>query len=488
MDRSKVIFGNEIPEKVYRKAVRKKEKFTAKYGDDTGKVYHLSSVPANGIGKSLGVRKIVTSGGEKCEFDIKSVIIGNIRMGFGHYRISMAMASAVHSMGYTPYWFDLNSFSEATCGKIISEQNKLYSLGSKLSQTSQLFNKTVWERLNSEGFRKLSYNACDQKTSELMTAVFSELPKNIPFIATHAWVAQSAVQAGLTNVVNAVPDNWAMALHLAEGAVHTVQTPSAYLGYRTLRGMDKSRVLKPMPSDSIVYTGHYVDHELVSNIESDCAERLSRLKNNRPRRWLMSVGGAGAQKDTFKSIIRQLLPYIRKNKAVLFINAGDHKNVWEELAREVPQMRKFVKLHFNDFSDTENFTSKIYKSDTKGIHVFCHNDIFEAVYSTNLLMRASDILISKPSELSFYPIPKLMIKRVGGHEAWGAVRSAEIGDGTYECGTANEISGMIELMQNSSDITEQMCSNIITAKKAGIYDGAYKTAEIALYLCNCSTH
>ena len=69
-----------------------------------------------------------------------------------------------------------------------------------------------------------------------------------------------------------------MALHLSEGAIHTVQTPSSYLGYRALRGMDKKRQLKPMPKEAIVYTGHYIDHELVSNIEADCkARREQRL-------------------------------------------------------------------------------------------------------------------------------------------------------------------------------------------------------------------
>ena len=72
---------------------------------------------------------------EKPDFDMeKGLIVGNIRMGFGHYRISMQYASAAHSMGYTPYWMDLNSFPDTTCTKVISAQNDLYSLGSRISQ------------------------------------------------------------------------------------------------------------------------------------------------------------------------------------------------------------------------------------------------------------------------------------------------------------------------------------------------------------------
>ena len=80
----------------------------------------------------------------------------------------MAMASAAHALGYKPYWMDLNSYGQTTCTKVISSQNDLYSLGSRISQKSRLFNRFVWEPINYEGFRQLSYNASDQKNAELM--------------------------------------------------------------------------------------------------------------------------------------------------------------------------------------------------------------------------------------------------------------------------------------------------------------------------------
>lgn len=481
MEKSKRIFGNEMSDRSYRKAVRTKEKFARKYGDDGDRIYHLRTEPAPAIGDLLGVQNLVLSEETGVSFGEKSVVIGNIRMGFGHYRISMAMASAARALGCVPYWFDLHSFQQAACGKIIGEQNQLYSLGSRLSQQIPPFNKLVWEPLNSEGFRRLSYNCSDQKTAELMTGVYSDLPKDIPFIATHVWPSQAAIHAGLTHVVNAVPDNWPMALHLSEGAVHTVQTPSAYLGYRALRGMDSARSLHPMPKDAVVYTGHYVDHELVSNIGADCAKRIERMRSGAPKRWLMSVGGAGAQKEIFVTIIRRLIPAIKKEKAALFVNVGDHANVWQELLREIPEMKPLLHTHFDDFAETVRFCGKAYDGAVTGIHAFCHKDIFAAVYSTNLLMRVSDVLITKPSELSFYPIPKLMIHRVGGHEAWGAIRSAELGDGTYECSTPSETAAMLVLLQKNGDIIEQMCGHIIAAKQAGIYDGAYRAVKLAIH-------
>ena len=179
------------------------------------------------------------------------------------------------------------------------------------------------------------------------------------------------------------------------------------------------------------------------------------------------------------SIIRRLIPAIKKQKAALFVNVGDHADVWQELLREIPEMQPMLHTHFDDFAEASAFCTQAYSGDVTGLHAFCHKDIFAAVYSTNLLMRVSDMLITKPSELSFYPIPKLMIHRVGGHEAWGAIRSAEIGDGTYECSTPSETAAMLLLLQKNGDIIEQMCGNILAAHRAGIYDGAYKTVQLA---------
>ena len=107
--------------------------------------------------------------------------------------------------------------------------------------------------------------------------VYSDLPKDVPYVATHVWPSQGAIHAGLTHVVNAIPDNWPMALHLSEGAIHAVQTPFAYLGYKMLNGMAK-KPLKGIPDTDIKEVGHYIDHELVSNIEKDV--NLEGLKEN----------------------------------------------------------------------------------------------------------------------------------------------------------------------------------------------------------------
>lgn len=497
MEKSKVIFGNEISSRAYKKAVKSKKKFIRKFGDDTNVNYPVVIQKNPYIGDSLGVKNILVGdlgsnshydsnqGTDSMEFDTeKGIIVGNIRMGFGHYRISMAMASAAKAMGYTPYWMDLNSYGETTCTKVISAQNDLYSLGSRMSK-NPIFNKLVWEPMNYEGFRALTYNSSDQKNAELMAPVFRNIPKELPVIGTHVWPAQAAIHAGMKHVVNAIPDNWPMALHFSEGSVHTIQCHNAYMGYRILNGMNKKKVCNPIPKSELVYTGHYIDHELVSNIEADCAARIKRKKENKPMRFLLTIGGAGAQKEIFAAIIQHLLPFIREGKAVLYINVGDYRNVWDALISEISEMKSLSTEHFDNWGDTEAFCENALREDyeVEGIHGFWHKNIFEAVYCTNLLMRSADVLVTKPSELAFYPVPKLFIKRVGKHEMWGAIHSAEIGEGTLECRDIPHTLQMVDLFM-TTDLLEEMCHNIITNKAAGIYDGAYKVVELAMALKN----
>ena len=502
-DRAQSAFGNVQDDATYKKALRSKQKFLRKFGDDTAVHYHLASADVPVISDALGVRNLVIADGDS-PLDIKAdaaaaprpqatdrtvpgadgkpVIVGNIRMGFGHYRISMAMASAAHAMGYTPYWLDLASFKQSTGSKVIAYQNDLYSMGSRLSQKVGLFNKLYWEPLNSEGFRKLSYNSGDQKNAELCVPLFADIDKDTPYVGTHVWPAQAAIHAGMTHVVNAIPDNWPMALHLAEGAIHTVQTPSAYLGYHQLRGMDPKRQLNPMPEEALFYTGHYVDHELVQGIPADCKARRERVLGGGPVRYLLSVGGAGAQQELFVAIVSHLMPYIKRGEATLFVNVGDHEDVWKGMVKEVAALGQMAQCHFNDFASVAELASEAAGPDgnVTGIHAFCDKDIFTAVYSSNLLMRVSDVLVTKPSEFSFYPVPKLMIHRIGGHEAWGAIRSAEVGDGTYEMDDTSEVLAMIDSFQTDRKLIAFMCDRIEEANRMGVYDGAYKVIDLAV--------
>ncbi|MBO4319904.1 MAG: hypothetical protein J5857_05490 [Treponema sp.] len=482
MDKSSCIFGNPIDSKTLRAAEKSKAKFIKKYGDDSGVKYEASFDPIKTLDFIKTERILLNAsensnatGNSTATFEPNALIVGNIRMGFGHYRISIAMASCAHALGYKPYWLDLAGF-DATGSKMIREQNDMYSLASRISQKSRLFNHFVWEPLNSEGFKALSYNAKDQKNSELLVPLFNSIPKDIPYIATHVWPSQAAVHAGMTHVVNAIPDNWPMALHLSEGAIHAVQTPFAYLGYKMLNGFSKSP-LKGIPEDKLKMTGCYVDHELLVNLKEDNTRRIERARNNKPIRFLLTVGGAGAGFDMFLSMVKHLMPYVKDGKAAVYINFGDHKDVFDKLTKAVDlgEVRKF----FNDYDGLKKFVSTLKTENNPGVYAVYNEDIFQAVYSTNLLMPEADWLVTKPSELAYYPVPKIFMKHIGGHEVYGAINSQEYGDGTFECPTEKSIAQMIDRVLTDREILVHFAERINTLNAEGHYNGAYECVKLA---------
>lgn len=111
-----------------------------------------------------------------------------------------------------------------------------------------------------------------------MAPVYANIPKDIPVVATHVWPAQAALHAGMKYVVNAIPDNWQMALHLAEGSIHTVQTHYAYQGYRILNGMQGNDVLNPMPEDALFIP------DIISTMSLSAISRRTAQRENREKR------------------------------------------------------------------------------------------------------------------------------------------------------------------------------------------------------------
>ena len=312
----------------------------------------------------------------------------------------------------------------------------------------------------------------------ILVPIFSDIPKDTPYIATHVWPSQGAIHANMTHVVNAIPDNWPMALHLSEGAMHTVQTPFAYLGYKMLNGFAK-KPLQGIPEDKLKMVGCFVDHELLVDLENDNKRRIARCQNNKPLRILMTVGGAGAGFDMFYAMIKHLLHLVKEKKVSLFINFGDHLTVYEKLLKKIKDFdgNKF----FNEFNKLKEYNASIKDGNESGITLIYNSNIFEAVYATNLLMPNCDLLVTKPSELVYYPIPKVFMRHIGGHEVYGAIHGQEFGDATFECPTKSSICEMLDRIINDKEILIHMANNITELKHQGYYDGGYECVRLA---CN----
>jgi hypothetical protein len=520
------LFGNPITRGQSRAVDRWQRMFIRKFGYDPEERYSLRVRENEYLGSIFGLKDIVRidspgsrraagagtaePGGaaaqsasgfqdrenEEPVVNDGTVVISTIRMGFGHYRIAMAGASCARAMGYTPLWLDLLAIPGIT-SDVINWCNTWYSRWSRMSQKSSFFNTYVWEAVTTgeptlpllQGllnswivawpWRFMKTNVKDYKMSELFRNLHEALPSDIPILTAHMWNCMGAVAGGMNNVVDMVFDNWPMAFQLTEGARHAVQGPAAYYGFRTMRGFhEKGRLLKPVPDDAVHWSGHHVDHELVENAEEDCEARLRRMREGEPRRFLMTMGGAGAQRELFKAVIDHCVPRIKSGELALFVNLGDHTDNWEWLKGQLEGYGELLTPHFT-WEETRDYADSIRENPAAGLHVFLYDNTFHAVYATNYLMRVTDVMITKPSELAFYPIPKIFNRRVGGHERWGAVRGSEIGDSTIECRTIAQTLQAIELLTEEQDLLPMFCDRIIANKQAGLYDGGYRSVELA---------
>ncbi len=490
-----VVYGNKLKVSQSKAAIRWQKMLARKFKYDPNEKYTLG-VRENPYGGSIfGLKDIVRGEGEPFNPE-NAVVVSTIRMGFGHYRIAMAGVSCARAMGFQPYWLDLLAIPGVTTD-VINWCNTNYSRFSRLSQRNALFNKYIWECLTTGEatlpglnwllnqwivtwpWRFLKTEVKDYKMSELFRNLYEALPADVPMLTSHMWNCMGAVAGGMTNVVDMMFDNWPMAFQLTEGAKHGVQSPSGYYGFRVMRGFDESgKILNPTPPNALYYTGHHVDHEIVENVESDCDARLRRMRNNEPRRFLLTMGGAGAQRELFKAIIEYAIPLIQKDKVALFVNLGDHKANWDWLKPQLADYQDLLHTHFT-WEETRALADEIRTGPASGLHVFLHDNTFHAVYATNYLMRVVDVMITKPSELAFYPVPKIFNERVGGHEMWGAIRGAELGDGTVEARSIPQTLQAINLLTHENDLLTLFCNCIVRNKSIGIYDGGYKCVELA---------
>jgi len=488
------IYGNPVPHRVIVKAEKRYQRFARKFSFDPESSPVLETREEGFPFEDFGIRTVreasnippESSGATRSAdptsaaspFDsADGVVLGTIRMGFGHCRMAIALASAAKSLGLTPYWLDLMSFPDTAASKTIRYLEDLYNLGSRISQRSRLFDKYIWDYVTSTAAQRLAFTIEEDSLSRIFAPLYRGLPRDIPFLSTHPWTGHAAVNAGLENIVTIIPDNFPLAFHIVEGTVHAVQSPSTYMGYRTLHSMGVDmRLDHCMPASAIFLAGHYVDHEIVSGIEADCDSRLRRIRDGETRRFLLTMGGAGAQVLRFADIARTCKDAIAGGKVSLFINMGDHKGRWADLEKMFREDGISWTMH-SDWKETRAFVQEAAERPVSGVHVFLHDEFWCAVYSTNLLMRVCDVMITKPSELSFYPVPKLFIQRVGRHEAWGAIRGAEIGDGTIETSSVTGLHRTLNLLVNDRDMPALYCDRILRNAKNGVYNGAYEAVK-----------
>lgn len=308
------------------------------------------------------------------------------------------------------------------------------------------------------------------EAAHLMPLLLS-YPKDIPLITTHQLVALTAAAAGFKNVINLVVDNYPQWFLVVPKTLNLTQGPVNYQSFMRMG-------VKP---DQVSLAGHWCPTGLVTNIDKDCQVRIARIKAGKARRLLIPVGGAGAQKKFIVGMIEKIQDLVKHSKIQLFLNAGDHVHMKTAF---VDVLNK-CGLDYDTVTTTQgvyDFQKSLVngKEPSKTVTLFAFDEYFPAVATTDILGRVADVLTCKPSELAFYPLPKLHIRRVGDHEADSARRAAEIGDGTLEARELDDAMKYMDLFLKSPDLLVSMNEQVRQGHKIGLYNGCKNAVQWAI--------
>jgi hypothetical protein len=134
---------------------------------------------------------------------------------------------------------------------------------------------------------------------------------------------------------------------------------------------------------------------------------------NHPLTITYAIGGAGAQADIALRMIKAHERRLREDRIKINITVGTNREVKELLEREVERI---------------GLDNHVGRSIT-----IVYADIYEEYYTAmNRVLRTTDILWSKPSEMSFYTalgLPVVMAPHIGAHERYNFDWLVHLGSG-----------------------------------------------------------
>jgi hypothetical protein len=228
----------------------------------------------------------------------------------------------------------------------------------------------------------------------------------------------------------------------------------------------------PLPLENI---GSKEKHEILS---SDLAKRIVRLdrngsfikmfgrncleilgldsfpKTDKTVSILYAIGGSGVQSSTALKIIGSLEKPIRKKELKLFISCGINTSLYERIITEISSSGREYLI--------DNGVNIIYSSD------------FDEYYNLfNSVLRETDILWTKPSEMSFYcalGIPLITSEPVGYHERINRRWLREIHAAIRTPGKPAECSEWIYDLLDSGILAQTAWNGFLNAEKMGTYN------------------
>jgi UDP-N-acetylglucosamine:LPS N-acetylglucosamine transferase len=172
-------------------------------------------------------------------------------------------------------------------------------------------------------------------------------------------------------------------------------------------------------------------------------------KSNHPLTIMFSIGGAGAQKEICVKAINRMEEKIKKNKLRFIISVGTHTH---------------LKKYFSDNIEHLKINGHV--------RMLYGNTTEEYFREFNKALRETDILWTKPSELSFYAglgIPIIIAPPIGSQEDYNKKWLLHIGAGVAQ-ENLRYIDQWIYDLLDGGDFAEMAMEGFMEIEKMGAYN------------------
>ena len=168
---------------------------------------------------------------------------------------------------------------------------------------------------------------------------------------------------------------------------------------------------------------------------------------------MFTIGGAGAQKEIAMKYVKSLAEKIKKKEVRVILSAGIRKKVKEYFLKNIERLG--MKKNFN-----------------KNIEIVFSEKIEDYFKDFNEKLRKTDLLWTKPSELSFYTglgIPIIMAPSIGSQEDFNRKWLLALGAGVPQENPAYANEWVFDYL-NSGRFAEAVMDGFIEVEKLGSYN------------------
>jgi len=176
-------------------------------------------------------------------------------------------------------------------------------------------------------------------------------------------------------------------------------------------------------------------------------------ESGHPLTIMFSIGGAGAQKEMAIEFMKSLSPKIKNGEIKIILSAGIRENVKEYFIEKIKQL---------------GFGENI----GKNLEIIFSEKIGEYFEKFNQALRKTDILWTKPSELSFYSglgIPIIIAPTIGSQEEQNLKWLLRIGSGILQENPKYAEQWLFDYL-NSGRFAEAAMQGFVEIEKLGTYN------------------